>query len=123
MVETKIQGDGVVRNIIYAKWRTDLPVKKGYTPELINVDVPVQYYDNLEGQPDYIPGRKTFLDFFELHLKERRDDKFLGTRVKIGEKEFGDYEWMTYRTVEEICHNLSRGMNRLELVTKTEGDG
>jgi hypothetical protein len=53
------------------------------------------------------------LDFFEVHVKERRDEQFLGSRVKLNEKEFGDYEWMSYGTVEEICHNLSRGMNRL----------
>ena len=63
------------------------------------------------------------MDFFEVHVKERRDEQFLGSRVKLNEKEFGDYEWMSYGTVEEICHNLSRGMNRLSLVTKTEGDG
>ena len=40
MVESNVQGDGVVRNIIYAKWRDDIPVKKGYSPELINTLVP-----------------------------------------------------------------------------------
>ena len=41
MVEGKIEGDGVIRNIVYAKWRDDVPVMKGYSPELINVNVPV----------------------------------------------------------------------------------
>jgi hypothetical protein len=36
------------------------------------------------------------LDYFELNVKERRNEPYLGTRSKINEKEFGDYEWKSF---------------------------
>ena len=45
----------------------------------------------------------TFLDYFEKIVKERPNDSYLGSRVKLNEKEFGGYEWMSYKQVENIC--------------------
>lgn len=39
---------------------------------------------------------KTFLDYFELHVRERPSDTFLGTRAKSvvdGKEVLGQYEW------------------------------
>lgn len=90
-------GDGIVRNNIYAKWRTDKPAETGYSPELISVNVDPKYYDDFNNQPNYKAGCKTFLDYFEVHVAERPNDGYLGSRVKLNEKEFGDYEWLSYK--------------------------
>ena len=121
MVEST--GDGVARNIIYANWRTDKPAQPGYSRELVGVKVDPKYYDNLEGQPIYNRQCKTFLEYFELHAKERANDPYLGSRVKLNAKEFGEYQWLSFGEVEEIVQNLARGMDKLKLVTETEGDG
>ena len=74
MVETTHAGDGVTRNIIYAKWRTDKPAEKGYSQELVS----------------------TKLDSKQLNVRERRNEPYLGTRAQLNEKDFGDYEWKTF---------------------------
>ena len=89
----------------------------------MGVKVDPKYYDNLEGQPIYNRQCKTFLEYFELHAKERANDPYLGSRVKLNAKEFGEYQWLSFGEVEEIVQNLARGMEKLKLVTETEGDG
>jgi len=42
-------GDGIVRNIIYAQFRTDKPADEGYSQELISVRTKKEFYDNLAG--------------------------------------------------------------------------
>ena len=42
-----MQGDGIVRDVLYGKFREDKEAEEGYTRELLNVRVPPQYYDNL----------------------------------------------------------------------------
>lgn len=96
-------GDGIVRNEIYAKWRTDKEAEKGYSRELVGVNLDPKYYDDMDNQPGYKPDCKTFLDFFETHVKERPNDGYLGTRVKLNEKDFGDYEWLSFKQVENTC--------------------
>jgi len=68
MVE-QTQGDGVVRNTIYAKFRTDKPAEQGYSSELVSTTLDPKYYDNMDGQPAYTPGCNTFLDYFERNVK------------------------------------------------------
>lgn len=46
MVEAR--GDGVARNIIYAKFRTDKPATEGYSQELISTRVDAKDYDDLK---------------------------------------------------------------------------
>jgi len=96
MVETTHVGDGVTRNIIYAKWRTDKPAEKGYSQELVSTKLDSKYYEDLGSQPRIKPNCKTFLDFFELNVRERRNEPYLGTRAQLNEKDFGDYEWKTF---------------------------
>ena len=49
MVEAApVQGDGLVRNFEYARWRTDKEAEPGHSHELISVNVEPQYYDNLD---------------------------------------------------------------------------
>lgn len=55
-----------------------------------------KYYDDMLNQPDYKPGCKTFLDFFEATIAERPNDAYLGYRPLIGPKEHGPYKWLTY---------------------------
>ena len=47
MVVANTEGDGLVRNIQYAKLRTDVPPKEGYSAELISNRVDPAYYDDL----------------------------------------------------------------------------
>jgi hypothetical protein len=93
MVDTT-QGDGVVRNNPYAKFRTDIPITPGFSAELISVHVDPKDYDDLKVETD-----KTFLDIFEGHVKTRPTDTYLGTRESLPEeivdgkkvKKFGEY--------------------------------
>lgn len=51
MVESiSVEGDGVVRNTRYAKFRTSKPASPGYSHELISVDVEEGFEDNIAGQ-------------------------------------------------------------------------
>lgn len=47
MVEQTTQGDGLVRNVIYATWREDKPAEKGYSRELVGVGLDPKYYDDI----------------------------------------------------------------------------
>jgi hypothetical protein len=103
MVESKNQGDGQVRNVIYAKWREDKPAEKGYSKELISVKTEPKYYDNLGSFPPLYKDCYTFLDHFERQIKAGSDRHYLGTRAKLNENEFGEYEWLSYRQVESLA--------------------
>ena len=104
MVSKTPQGDGLVRNVIYARWREDKPAEPGFSKELISVDTPKEFWDNHAGQPNYIKGCNTYLDYFERNVKLYKDDRFLGTRVKLadvdGKPTFGDYAWKTFGEIE-----------------------
>ncbi len=83
MVELQyIEGDGVQRNITYAKWREDKPAEPGYSRELVSVDLEPKYYDSLNTIPSYVPECLTFLDYFERQVRIRPNAPYLGTRVK-----------------------------------------
>ena len=56
-------------------------------------------------------------------MKTGRDRPYLGTRVKLNEKEFGEYEWLSFGEVETLAQKVARGIKRLELSVETEGDG
>jgi len=45
----------------------------------------------------------TFLEHFERQIRTRGDEPYLGTRVKPNEKEFGEYEWKSYKDVQKIA--------------------
>ena len=66
MVErTNVGGDGVRRDVIYAKWRTDVPAEPGYSRELVSVDLDPKYYDAINTIPSIVPDCFTFLDYFD----------------------------------------------------------
>jgi hypothetical protein len=88
---------------MYAKFREDKPAEKGYSPELIGVSVNPKYYDNLDANPLMLHDCHTYLDHFERQIRNRKDAPFLGTRVKLNEKEFGEYEWKSYGETELIA--------------------
>ena len=75
MVESSAKGDGVVRNTIYAKFRTDKPATPGYSAELVNIKVDPKDYDDLK-----VGTNKSFLDYFSVHVTQRPNDSYLGTR-------------------------------------------
>lgn len=89
-------------DLIYARWRQDKPAEQGYSRELISVDLETQYWDDNTNMPPLKKGCYTWLDYFEKIVQERPNDTFLGTRVKLNDKEFGEYEWMTYKQLETI---------------------
>lgn len=66
MVEANpIEGDGVVRNTLYAKFREDKPVSPGYSAELISVHIEPGFEENLEGQKLFKEGPKTLMECFK----------------------------------------------------------
>jgi hypothetical protein len=80
MVE-RTRGDGIERNVMYARWRDHSP-EPGYSRELINLNVDPKFYDDLGAQTLRFK-EKTFLEFFEKHVRERPNDTYLGTRKRI----------------------------------------
>lgn len=116
----------MVRNSVYAKFRTDKPLTPGFSAELISVDVDPKDYDDLKVDTD-----KSFLDYFEEHVRTRPNDSYLGTRESLPDeivdgkktKKFGDYKWMNYLEVDTCCQNLAKGMKKMQLANLTEGDG
>ena len=76
-------GDGQVRNIQYAKFRTDKAPTPGYSAELISNRVDKQYYDNLEGQPYENASCDTFLKLFRRNTASQPNAPFLGTREQL----------------------------------------
>jgi hypothetical protein len=127
MVQATSQSDGLVRPVIYATWREDKAPQKGYSRELISVDTPKEFIDNLGGQPGYSADCHTYLDYFERVVNSRGGDRFLGTRVRLadvdGKPAFGGYAWKTYEEVAHTAQKLARGINKLGLAVETEGDG
>ena len=54
MVESATtQGDGIARNVIYAKWRDDKEADPGFSKELVNIDTPPECYDDPNSLPIY----------------------------------------------------------------------
>ena len=124
MVESKsTQGDGVRRDVIYAKWREDLPAEPGYSKELVSVELDPKYYDAINTMPSVVPGCLTFLDFFERQVRLRPNAPYLGTRKKLSETQYGDFQWLSFIQVEEMAQKVARGIKRLDLAVETEGDG
>ena len=60
-------------------------------------------------------------------MANRGEEGFLGTRPMVGTNEkgpvFGDYQWETYRQVNEDVENLTNGMVALNLAPEVEGEG
>ena len=46
-------GDGLARDVIYAKWREDKEAEPGYSRELVNIDTPPECYDDFNSLPQY----------------------------------------------------------------------
>ena len=46
MVESS--GDGIIRNIQYGKFRTDLPAVEGHTQELVSMNGNPKYFDDYD---------------------------------------------------------------------------
>ena len=63
MVSTDDGGDGQIRNVQYASFRTDKAVSEGYSAELISNRVDREYFDNLDAQ--FVDKHDTFLKLFK----------------------------------------------------------
>ena len=88
MVEST-QGDGVVRRVMYAKWREE-PAEPGYSKELINIDTPKEYFDDLDNLPLYkSKPYTTLVGCFEDHVKKRPNEPWLATRAKNNDGSYG----------------------------------
>ena len=92
------KGDGQVRNVQYAKFRTDKEPTPGYSAELISNRVQPAFYDDLDAQPYDNSDCDTFLKIFRRNVATRPNEPFLGTRTQLannaqGEPVFGDYTW------------------------------
>ena len=76
-------GDGQIRRIQYAKFRTDKKPTPGYSAELISNRVSPEYYDNLDGIPYDNASCDTFLKLFRRNAAAFPNDPFLGTREQL----------------------------------------
>lgn len=38
---------------MYARWREDKPAAPGYSKELVNIEAPVEIYDDMDSLPEY----------------------------------------------------------------------
>lgn len=108
-------GDGQVRNIQYAKFRTDKRPSEGYSAELISNRVDPKFYDDLDAQPAPHKEFDTFLKLFRKNVTEHPGEPFLGTRRQLpndanGKPVFGDYEWKTNTEVSTICESFAKGL-------------
>ena len=46
MVQAQQEGDGIRRDVIYGKWRTDKTASPGYSTDLVNIETPEACYDD-----------------------------------------------------------------------------
>ena len=51
MVQAVEEGDGIRRDVICAKWRTDKPATPGYSVDLVHIDTPESCYDDFDKIP------------------------------------------------------------------------
>ena len=95
--ESNIEGDGVERPFIYAKWRMDKEPSPGYSRELVHVKDKPEFYDDFEKQDYKLPVRGTLLNAFKANVEESPNLEFIGARRKTtsedGTVSFGEYEW------------------------------
>jgi hypothetical protein len=73
--------------------------KPGYTKELINADdAGVKDWDEIDRQNCEVGGKgvNTLMKAFLYHAKETPDKPFLGTRQKMPDGLFADYQWLSY---------------------------
>ena len=93
------QGDGLARNVMYAKFRTDKPADPGYSAELVNVDTPAEVLDNMDSLPEYQKEYSTILECFLQTVKRKGDDPFMGTRCRNPDGSFGEYVWQSWAEI------------------------
>ena len=125
MVEANEQGDGVVRNVHYANWRTDLKADQGYSAELINIkDADVKDWDAVvNANYEFGPGQNTLIKAFISKVQLHPDKDCLGTRRKNADGTAGEYEWLTYNQVNVNISNLARGFMVNKLCPEIEAEG
>ena len=82
MVEASAQGDGIVRNVSYARFRTDIKADEGYSSELISdKDVHIKDWDAvLHENCELGPGQDTILKAFLDKVERYPTKNFLGSR-------------------------------------------
>ncbi|KAJ6248158.1 long-chain-fatty-acid--coa ligase 5 [Anaeramoeba flamelloides] len=56
---------------------------------------------------------KTVYDLINVAALDKPDNEIFGTRKKLGDKKFGDYEWITYKEFNQIRKNFGNGIINL----------
>lgn len=54
-------------------------------------------------------------------MRDRPNNKFLGTRRKLQDGSFGEYEWQTFKEVFEKYEAIAKGCKELRLLETVEG--
>lgn len=71
-------------------------------------------------------GVKTMLDVFNRSVLQYSANKFLGTRYKINDNDYGEYQWKTFSEINEMVVNFINGIETLglcpEIKTKENGN-
>ena len=114
-------GDGIVRHVQYAHFRTDKPPQAGYSADLMHNDITVDCYDDFSKLPSLQSPYNSILDLFLEKVKQTPDARFLGTRAKNDDGTFGAYEWMSYQQTNVAYEEIAKGSKVLELLEPVEG--
>ena len=121
MVEALQEGDGIRRDVIYGKWRTDKKPSPGFSAELVNIETPESCYDDFNKLDVLDNPVKSILEVFINQVRDRPNHNFLGTRAKNSDGSFGSYIWMTYRDVFIAYEEIAKGMKALRLAEPVPG--
>lgn len=103
---------------MYAKWREDKEAEPGYSRELVNIDTPVEFLDNMNEIEDYKTHSKdysTIIHAFLNTVKRKGDAPFMGTRARNPDGSFGAYTWQSYNEIHEKYEAISKGSIKLDL--------
>jgi long-chain acyl-CoA synthetase len=108
---------GGQQSVEYARFIPGTNKTPGFSDELVNINCKdendlVRYpYDDV----------KTVWDAFQRSVKKFPNNDFLGTRND--KKEGRPYEWKTWKQVDEIVLNLSKGYQALNLCPEVNAEG
>ena len=109
------EGDGIRRDVMYAKFREDKEATPGYTRELVSVDIDPKTYDDLDNVPDLKDKPDTMVKLFKIQVEKRPNYDFLGTREVLANGEFGQYKFKTYKEIWDISQYVAKGILELGL--------
>ena len=100
----------------YGVWRTDKPADPGYSADVFHASVDPSCYDDLSSLPEFKNAPNSILECWYKTVKEKPNNRFMGTRTKNADGEFGAYEWQTFAQVFVAYEEIAKGCKALRLL-------